>query len=217
MLFNLGSPKIDAHFLATALDVYASTAFLGGADGAKYGFKSTAFGLGAASFNVGSDGAAFGVTNGTVLNVYQILKAIDARAGTGTLYMGNFGLRSLATARCITGRAGLYPSRYPVNAGPDTVKVYTSLLTQVLSPGIELVFLPTLANQTMENAQVQSSIMTIQQSSNSNASITFDVTSTSTVIDFLDRHAGGHRFEPCIAHWPKSGRNRCRHSDSCSP
>ena len=46
--------------LGAALDVYATTASLGGSAGQAAGFLVTALGLGAEIFNVGLDGAAFG-------------------------------------------------------------------------------------------------------------------------------------------------------------
>ena len=39
---------------------------------------------------------AFGVANGTTLNVYQILKAANAQAVNGVLYNNNTTLRQLA-------------------------------------------------------------------------------------------------------------------------
>jgi len=56
--------------LATALNVYATTRSLGGTIGQAFGFTETATGLGADSFNVGGNGAAFGVADDTALNVY---------------------------------------------------------------------------------------------------------------------------------------------------
>src|SRR5205807_478867 len=74
-LFSQSGPKLEAQVLATALNVYATTLSLGGTAAGAYGFKVTAAGLGADSFNVGSNGQAFGVANNTTLNVYQLLKA----------------------------------------------------------------------------------------------------------------------------------------------
>jgi hypothetical protein len=86
----------NVQVLATALNVYVTTASLGGAQGLTYGFRVTAEGLGASSFNVHQDGAAFGVANGTTLNVYELLKAVDQRAVNGVLYNGDVTLRDLA-------------------------------------------------------------------------------------------------------------------------
>jgi hypothetical protein len=49
----------------------------------------TATGLGADSINVGSDGAAFGVANNIVLNVYALLEAVNEQAVDGVLYASN--------------------------------------------------------------------------------------------------------------------------------
>jgi hypothetical protein len=82
--------------LATALNVYATTASLGGVRGLTYGFRVTPEGLGASSFNVRQDGAAFDVVNGPTLNVIQLLKAVNRRAVAGVLYPGAANLRTLA-------------------------------------------------------------------------------------------------------------------------
>src|SRR5262249_23064980 len=87
-LFSLPGPKLDAAVLGTALSVYATTESLGGTAAKQYGFTVTAYGLGAADYNVGPDGAAFGVANNTTLNVYQLLRAASAGAAGGVLYCG---------------------------------------------------------------------------------------------------------------------------------
>jgi hypothetical protein len=95
-LFTGPAPKLDAQVLATALNLYATTLSLGGTAGRTYGFLVSATGLGAVSYNVGSSGAAFGVPNNTVLNVYQLLKAANQQAVRGVLYNSNAALRSQA-------------------------------------------------------------------------------------------------------------------------
>ncbi|HKI32219.1 MAG TPA: hypothetical protein VKA46_10150 [Gemmataceae bacterium] len=85
----------DVQVLAAARNVYATTASLGGAQGAAYGFSVTAAGLGANSFDVRHAGAAFGVANGTTLNVSQLLRAVNQRAVNGVLYNGDANLRDL--------------------------------------------------------------------------------------------------------------------------
>jgi hypothetical protein len=87
---------LEAQVLAAALNVYATTAALGGAAGTAYGFTVSATGLGACSFNVGQDGAAFGVADNTSLNVYELLQAVDRQAVNGVLYNGDQSLRSQA-------------------------------------------------------------------------------------------------------------------------
>jgi hypothetical protein len=47
---------------------------------AAYGFTVSANGLGAYSFNVGADGAAFDVANNTTLDVYALLQAVNDQA-----------------------------------------------------------------------------------------------------------------------------------------
>jgi uncharacterized delta-60 repeat protein len=93
VLFSERGSTVDAQVLATALNVYATTLSLGGTAATSYGFTVTADGLGADSYNVGSNGAAFGVPNNTTLNVYQILKAANQRAVNGVLYNGDPTLR----------------------------------------------------------------------------------------------------------------------------
>ena len=94
--FDLSGPKVEAQVLAVALDVYATTACLGGSAGTAYGFTVSATGLGAQSFNVGSDGAAFGVANNTTLNVCALLLAVNKQAKNGVLYNGDAALRQEA-------------------------------------------------------------------------------------------------------------------------
>jgi serine/threonine protein kinase len=84
-LFNQQGPKLDAQVLATALNVYATTLSLGGTAAEVYGFAVTADGLGASSYNVGADGAAFGVANQTTLTVFALLDDADRLAVNGLL------------------------------------------------------------------------------------------------------------------------------------
>jgi hypothetical protein len=95
--FGLQGPMVEAQVLAAALNVYATTLSLGGNAAQAYGFTVSAMGLGARSFNVGTDGAAFGVANGTTRNVYQLLLAVNQQAVNGVLYNGNATLRQQAT------------------------------------------------------------------------------------------------------------------------
>jgi hypothetical protein len=89
--------KLDAQVLATALSVYATNATLDGTQAAaKYGFKVSGYGLGTATFNVGSNGDAFGVANNTTMTVLDLLLATDSQAGNGLLYYGNTTLRTEA-------------------------------------------------------------------------------------------------------------------------
>jgi hypothetical protein len=93
----VGNP-VQAQVLAVALNVYATTSALGGNAGAVYGFKVSATGLGARSYSVGKDGAAFGVANYTVLNVYALLQAVNKQAVNGVPYGGNATLQAQCAA-----------------------------------------------------------------------------------------------------------------------
>jgi hypothetical protein len=84
--FAPSGPKLEAEVLATALNVYATTLSLGGTAGQAYGFTVTATGLGAYSFKVGADGAAFGVANNSTRNVVELLNAVDQQAVGGITY-----------------------------------------------------------------------------------------------------------------------------------
>ena len=81
-----GPPKLDAHVLATAFAVYVTNQTLAGETAVSYGFEVTATGVGTRTFNIGQNGAAFGVANNTVLTVLEILYATDARTTNGLLY-----------------------------------------------------------------------------------------------------------------------------------
>jgi hypothetical protein len=94
--FLVKGVKVDAQVMATALAVYATTESLGGAQAAAYGFSVSAYGLSNSVFNVGSNGAAFGVANGTTMSVLDLLQAADALAVDGVLYGGNTALRKMA-------------------------------------------------------------------------------------------------------------------------
>ena len=50
--------------------------------------------VGARLYNVGKDGAAFGVANNTTLNVYELLVAVNRKAVNGVLYNGDATLQA---------------------------------------------------------------------------------------------------------------------------
>jgi hypothetical protein len=83
----LGS--VQSEVLTTALNVYATTASLGGTAGIGFGFNVSATGLGAVPYTVGMDGAAFGVPDNTIESVFNLLLAVDAQTVTGVPYAGN--------------------------------------------------------------------------------------------------------------------------------
>jgi hypothetical protein len=89
--------KLDAQVLATALAVYATNATLDSTQvAAAYGFTVRGDGVGTASVNVGSNGAAFGAADNTTMTVLDLLLAADAQAVNGVLYGGNAALRNKA-------------------------------------------------------------------------------------------------------------------------
>src|SRR5262249_26984216 len=90
----------DVEVLATALNVYATTVALGGAQGAAAGFRVTDGGLGARSINVGTDGAAFGVANFTRITVCELLQGVNRKAVKSVVANGNAHLRALTADLC---------------------------------------------------------------------------------------------------------------------
>jgi hypothetical protein len=84
--FSVKGQKLEAQVLATALAVYVTNQSLAGTAAVPYGFVVTAEGVGAATFNVGSRGEAFGVANGTELTVMDLLRATDRMSKNGVLY-----------------------------------------------------------------------------------------------------------------------------------
>jgi sarcosine oxidase gamma subunit len=84
--YNVTGQRNSAQVMATALNVYASTLGLGGAYSGTYGFVPTTDGLGDATFNVGTNGAAFGVANSSTISVTQMLVAVNGSAKNGVLY-----------------------------------------------------------------------------------------------------------------------------------
>ena len=95
-LFNVCGQKLDAQVLAVAFGAYVTDVDLAGTTASRYGFSVTDHGLGAAKYNIGAAGAAFGVANYTTLTVIQILQATDDHAASGSLWAGNTVLRNMA-------------------------------------------------------------------------------------------------------------------------
>jgi hypothetical protein len=90
-------PKLDAQVLATALAVCVTDPILDDTGvGTQYGFDVSGNGLATATYNVGSNGAAFGVADGTVMTVIDILLATDSQAVNGVLYNGDTVKRTKA-------------------------------------------------------------------------------------------------------------------------
>ncbi|HLJ97664.1 MAG TPA: hypothetical protein VKU02_31170, partial [Gemmataceae bacterium] len=84
---------LDAEVLATALEVFTTTTSLGGSVGQSYGFTVNAFGLAAYDWNIGSNGSAFGASNFTVFDVFQILATTNDSAVSGEPWGTNTFLR----------------------------------------------------------------------------------------------------------------------------
>ena len=62
----MGTPKVDAQFMAVAFATYFTSSNLSGGTAAQsYGFNVTDTGIGTKVVNVGSSGAAFGVADNT--------------------------------------------------------------------------------------------------------------------------------------------------------
>ena len=81
-----GPPKVDAQILAVALAAYVTNENLAGSAAEDYGFTVDAYGTGAATFNVGNNGAAFGVANGSEVRILDLLLAVNSRSTNGLLY-----------------------------------------------------------------------------------------------------------------------------------
>lgn len=85
-LFKVKGQKLNAQVLAVALATYVTNVNLAGSAAVQYGFEVTVGGVGAATYNVGSSGAAFGVADNTVLTVAEILARTNLRASNGLLW-----------------------------------------------------------------------------------------------------------------------------------
>ena len=90
---SFGPAKVDAQFMATALNVYFTNRQLAGEVGTSYGFTVSDTGLGVRVVNIGSRGSAFGVGDGSNQTVMQLLLATnsltdidDNRKGFASIY-----------------------------------------------------------------------------------------------------------------------------------
>ena len=72
--------------MALALAVYVTDIDLAGTIAASYGFAVSSGGLGAATANVGNDGAAFDVDNNAVLSIMDLLYRTNQQASNGVLW-----------------------------------------------------------------------------------------------------------------------------------
>jgi len=97
--FNVTGQKLDAQVMAVALALYSTNSTLaGGSYAAGYGFAVSSGGIGGRTFNIGSSGAAFGVSNNTNRSITNILKAANQRAVGGSLWNGDTTLRTQANS-----------------------------------------------------------------------------------------------------------------------
>ena len=86
MLFAIRGQKLEAQVMATALAVYITNESLAGTAGQGYGFTVTEYGVGNRTYDVGTNGAAFGAENHTVMTVLDLLLATDGMTVGGILY-----------------------------------------------------------------------------------------------------------------------------------
>ena len=85
-LYKTTAQKLDAQVLALAFATYVTDAQLAGTVARNYGFEVTDAGVGSATYNVGSNGAAFGVANNSTVAVSQLLQIADNKSWNGTLW-----------------------------------------------------------------------------------------------------------------------------------
>jgi uncharacterized repeat protein (TIGR01451 family) len=88
-LFNIRCQKIDAQALAVSLAIYVTNSNLAGNVAVAYGFTVNSIGTGAATFNIGSAGEAFGVADNTTLTIYQVMQKTNDQARKGVLWDTN--------------------------------------------------------------------------------------------------------------------------------
>src|SRR5262249_21006660 len=85
--FNVKGQKLDAQVMATAFAVYVTNSTLaGGTYASSYGFIVNSSGTGSATYNVGSNGAAFGFANNSVHTVTDSLLAANQYAYNDVLW-----------------------------------------------------------------------------------------------------------------------------------
>jgi hypothetical protein len=96
--FGVTGQKTNAQVLAVAFAVYSTSTNLSGSAtlAVKCGFNVTATGIGLDTYNIGSNGAAFGVANNSVLTINQILAYTNSQSYGGKLYNGITALINMA-------------------------------------------------------------------------------------------------------------------------
>jgi len=93
---KLTAKKLEAQIMAVALASYVTNSTLAGTTAEAYGFLVTEHGLGVATFNIGDNGAAFGVADNTEMTVMEILAATNDQSIDGVLFQMNNVWRSMA-------------------------------------------------------------------------------------------------------------------------
>ena len=83
-----GPAKVDAQFMATALAAFFTSNNLAGNVASSYGFNVTQTGIGTRIINVGNNGAAFNVANGTTLTIMQLLLATNSMTDSPNCILG---------------------------------------------------------------------------------------------------------------------------------
>ncbi len=80
-------PKLlEARALSVALSVYVTNEALAGTTAQAYGFTTSQYGLGVSTIDVGDDGEAFGVADGTIMTIMDVLLATNARSSDRLLF-----------------------------------------------------------------------------------------------------------------------------------
>jgi len=95
-----GIRSLEAQVMSTALAAYVTSSSLAGTLAAGYGFYVTTYGVGIATWNVGSSGAAFGVADNIEMTIMDILRATNEQSYEGRAYYYDVDavLRNLAVA-----------------------------------------------------------------------------------------------------------------------
>lgn len=90
--FSVTGQKTQAQILATALAAFVTDSALFGTTAAPYGFHISTGGIGADTFNVGSNGTAIGLVNNTSYTVLQLLQQANLMMQEGTFNANAFNI-----------------------------------------------------------------------------------------------------------------------------
>jgi hypothetical protein len=83
---GVGSSGAFADMVATALSAYVTDSGLAGTVAKSYGFTVTTYGTGIDTYNVGSNGAALGLSNNTTYSIITLLAALNSESSNGAVY-----------------------------------------------------------------------------------------------------------------------------------